>query len=118
MAAELLREMDEDQSGEVSFEEFHKWWKDRKSKKPKGMCGGLFKRKKAAKSSATAVVGNVVFGQSLQALPIGTVGVPLFVEELIARFEQLCGPGDSRIDSLHAVRSDDSRISSAKTRCH
>ena len=41
LAADILKEMDEDGSGEISLEEFSKWWKEYKQKKSKGMFRGL-----------------------------------------------------------------------------
>lgn len=51
LAGDVLKEMDDDNSGEISFDEFSRWWKEYKQKKSKGMFRGLFgKRKKAPKA--------------------------------------------------------------------
>jgi hypothetical protein len=99
LAAGVLKEMDEDGSGEISLEEFSKWWKEYKQKKSKGMFRGLFgKRKKPAKNEPrqkeTAQPLPRFFGASLGSVlgqePPGS-STPAFVRVLMERLDGVIG---------------------------
>jgi hypothetical protein len=103
LAADVLKEMDEDGSGEISFEEFSRWWKEYKQRKSKGMFRGLFgKRKKSAKTEAPKEAEPPVqqevqprlFGVSLSSLlgnePAGSSS-PAVVRALFERLDGVFG---------------------------
>ena len=97
LASGVLKEMDEDGSGEISLEEFSKWWKEYKQKKSKGMFRGLFgKRRKPAKTepreNETAQPLPRFFGASLGSVmanePPGS-STPAFVRSLMERLDSV-----------------------------
>eukprot|EP01043_Picozoa_sp_COSAG02_P047892 COSAG02_NODE_4639_length_5141_cov_6.191591_4_plen_146_part_00 len=100
LAAGVLKEMDEDGSGEISLEEFSTWWKEYKQKKSKGMFRGLFgKRKRPATTSEprqkeTAQPLPRFFGASLGSVlghePPGS-SIPAFVRALMERLDGVIG---------------------------
>jgi hypothetical protein len=99
LASGVLKEMDEDGSGEISLEEFSTWWKEYKQKKSKGMFRGLFgKRKRPAtnepRQKETAQPLPRFFGASLGSVlghePPGS-SIPAFVRALMERLDGVIG---------------------------
>ena len=98
LAGDVLKEMDEDKSGSISYDEFAKWWKDHRAKKSKGMFRGLFGKRKKAKSDeaqpAPAAAAPQLFGRSLVSLmgkEPDTASVPAFVQFLFDRIDDWPG---------------------------
>ena len=116
MAENLLKDMDEDNSGTVSFDEFSLWWAQNKNKKSKGRFASLFKRKKGAKRQPVPKQkSDILFGDNLQQLAEDG-RIPQFLKIIVERFDQLCAdqPSSIRVDKLTSDRQAD--VDNVRTR--